>query len=123
GPVMFTEHGLRFEAEVVSGQKTGFFLDQRDNRARVRELSPGARVLDVYSCTGGFSVSAAAGGASSVHSVDISPGAIEATRRNLAHNSERAEVRGCDHRATVGDAAQTMAALAAQGAQFDLVVV
>lgn len=123
GPVVFREHGLAFEADVVRGQKTGFFLDQRDNRARVRELSRGARVLDVFSCTGGFSVNAAAGGATEVHSVDISAAAIEATARNLGHNAELAAVRACRRESSTGDASEVMARLRREGRRFDVVVV
>ena len=72
GPVVFHENGLRFEADPVNGQKTGFFLDQRDNRARVESLAEGLDVLNVFSYTGGFSVYAARGGARSVTSVDLS---------------------------------------------------
>ena len=61
--VPFLEDGLMFEADVVRGQKTGYFLDQRDNRSLVATMTNGARVLDVFACTGGFSVHAAAGGA------------------------------------------------------------
>ena len=62
-PVLFHENGLTFEADVVHGQKTGHFLDQRENRALVGSMSAGMRVLDVFSATGGFGVYAAAGGA------------------------------------------------------------
>ena len=122
-PVRFRENGLVFEADVVSGQKTGFFLDQRDNRARVRDRSVGRRVLDVFSFNGGFSVSAAAGGATLVHSVDISPVAIAAVGRHLALNAELASVRACRHEASVGDATEVMAALRDAGRRFDVVVV
>ena len=75
GPVIFRENGLLFEAEPVEGQKTGFFLDQRENRARVEELvaqGSGRRdVLNVFAYTGGFSLYAAQGGASRVVSLDI----------------------------------------------------
>jgi hypothetical protein len=67
GPVRFTEAGLQFDADVRAGQKTGHFLDQRANRIRVGEMSAGRDVLDVFASTGGFSVHAAAGGATSVH--------------------------------------------------------
>ena len=122
-PLLFLENGLRFEAEVVHGQKTGYFLDQRDNRARVRDLSAGCRVLDVFSCSGGFSVHAAAGGASLVHSIDISAAAIAAAKRNLLHNRDLDAVRGCTHETTVGDAARAMQRLAGDGRRFDVVVV
>src|SRR4051794_18273724 len=62
-PVLFHENGLVFEADVVHGQKTGHFLDQRDNRALVGSMSAGMRVLDVFAATGGFGIYAAAGGA------------------------------------------------------------
>src|SRR5690606_8363826 len=100
GPVVFRENGLLVEADVVGGQKTGWFLDQRDNRARVRDLSEGARVLDVFSAGGGFTLHAAAGGATSVHSIVLSPGAVAATRRNLALNAELPAVASCDNRTT-----------------------
>jgi 23S rRNA (cytosine1962-C5)-methyltransferase len=122
-PVRFVEGGLVFEADLVRGQKTGHFLDQRDNRRRVRNRSSGARVLDVYACTGGFSVNAAAGGARSVHSVDIAPAAIDTARRNMELNQASAAVRNCRHHHTVGDAMAVMARLADQGRTFDLVVV
>jgi len=63
GPVIFLESGLRFEADVLRGQKTGFFLDQRENRREVETLARGRRVLNAFSFSGGFSVYAARGGA------------------------------------------------------------
>lgn len=123
GPVPFLEHGLHFEADVVHGQKTGHFLDQRDNRALVGGLARGRRVLDVFSCTGGFTVHAAAGGASLVHSVDLSAPAITAARANLARNDGLPAVRACRHESTVGDAAEVMAQMVAEGRRFDVVVV
>jgi 23S rRNA (cytosine1962-C5)-methyltransferase len=123
GPIRFRERGLTFEADLVHGQKTGHFLDQRDNRARVRARAAGARVLDVYACTGGFSVNAAAGGAQLVHSIDISAAAIATARRNMDHNRSLAAVRACHHHDTVGDAMTVMAEMADRGRRFDLVVV
>lgn len=123
GPIRFRERGLTFEADLVHGQKTGHFLDQRDNRARVRARADGARVLDVYACTGGFSVNAAAGGAQLVHSIDISAAAIATARRNMDHNRSLAAVRACHHHDTVGDAMSVMAEMADRGRRFDLVVV
>lgn len=123
GPVRFLEHGLTFEADVVAGQKTGHFLDQRDNRAKVARASKGTRVLDVFACTGGFSVHAAAGGASTVVSVDQSPGALATAERNMAHNRGLATVRHCDHTTIAGDAFDVMARLHRRGEVFDIVVV
>jgi 23S rRNA (cytosine1962-C5)-methyltransferase len=71
------ENGLRFEVDPASGQKTGFFLDQRENRALTRSLAAGRRVLNLFSYTGAFGVYAAAGGATFVDNVDGSEVAIE----------------------------------------------
>jgi len=84
--VVFSENGIRFEAAVLHGQKTGFFLDQRDNRARVEALSGGRDVLNVFSFTGGFSLYAARGGARSVTDLDISRHALESAARNFSLN-------------------------------------
>ncbi|HEY8450017.1 MAG TPA: class I SAM-dependent rRNA methyltransferase, partial [Bacillota bacterium] len=75
--VRMRENGLTFTVDVLEGQKTGYFLDQRDNRAAVRELVRGARVLDAFCYTGGFACHAAAGGAREVVAVDSSAPAIE----------------------------------------------
>jgi len=80
------ENGLRFRVDPPSGQKTGFFLDQRENRHLARTLAQGARVLNLFSYSGAFGVYAAAGGAVSVENVDISAGAIELARTNHALN-------------------------------------
>nr|WP_233554677.1 23S rRNA (cytosine(2499)-C(5))-methyltransferase [Deinococcus cavernae] len=86
GPVIFKESGLHFEADVRRGQKTGFFLDQRENRRRVETFAAGRRVLNAFSFSGGFSLYAARGGATEVVSVDISPHALEGARRNFQLN-------------------------------------
>ena len=83
----------------------------------------GARVLDVFSSGGGFSLAAAAGGATSVLSVDISGPALEAARRNLGHNHQIEAVRRCRHDTRRGDAFEVMADLVASGKRFDVVVV
>jgi len=80
------ENGLRFRVDPPSGQKTGFFLDQRENRALTRTLANGRRVLNLFSYSGAFGVYAAAGDAASVENVDISAGAIEVARQNHALN-------------------------------------
>ncbi len=125
-PVPFLENGLSFNADVLHGQKTGHFLDQRDNRQHIREhiaalANPNISVLDVFSCTGGFSVYAAAGGASLVHSVDIARPAIDTAKANMALNKR--VVSSTTHTTTVGDAFEVMAQLGAQGQTFDVVVV
>lgn len=123
GPVLFRERGLVLEADVERGQKTGHFLDQRDNRALVRSMAAGLDVLDVFASTGGFSVSAAVGGARSVHLVDQSAPAIETAERNLRHNRHIPEVRRCATHSTVGDAFEVLARLAERDERFDLVIV
>lgn len=80
------ENGLRFHIDWLKGQKTGFFLDQRDNRQLLRSLSSGRKVLNTFCYTGGFSVYALAGGAVSVDSVDSSAKAISLTDENVSLN-------------------------------------
>jgi 23S rRNA (cytosine1962-C5)-methyltransferase len=84
------ENGLRFRVDAPSGQKTGFFLDQRENRALTRTLAAGRRVLNLFSYSGAFGVYAASGGAASVENVDSSTGAIELARTNHALNGTEA---------------------------------
>jgi len=85
-PVPFTENGLKFLADVSSGQKTGFFLDQRDNRARLRALASGRTVLNLFSYSGGFSVAALAGGAVRAMDVDTSEAALALGREHRRAN-------------------------------------
>ena len=80
------ENGLKFHIDWLKGQKTGFFLDQRDNRALIERYSKGKKVLNMFCYTGGFSVYALRGGAEAVHSVDSSERAIDVTDRNIALN-------------------------------------
>ncbi len=122
-PVEFSEHGLRFLAHPVTGQKTGFFLDQRDNRRRVADLSGGARMLDMFSCTGAFSVAAAAGGATHVTSVDINAAAIQTVAQNLALNEANHNVAKAQCEGIVGDGFEVMERLRRDGRRFDVVVV
>ncbi len=121
--VAFRENGLLFTADVVRGQKTGHFLDQRDNRRRVGELAAGAEVLDVFCHTGGFSLHAAAGGATSVLSTDRSEPALSAAERHVAMNRADLSVSTCRHRTQRGDAFEVLADLGNRGRRFDLVVI
>jgi 23S rRNA (cytosine1962-C5)-methyltransferase len=82
------ENGLKFYVDWLRGQKTGFFVDQRDNRSLLERYSAGKSVLNMFCYTGGFSVYAMRGGAKQVHSVDSSAKAIELTNRNVALNFE-----------------------------------
>jgi len=86
GFIEIRENGLIFAVDVVSGQKTGFFLDQRKNRECIEKVSEGARVLNCFSYTGAFSVYAIRGGAEQVTSVDVSSPACDMARENLSRN-------------------------------------
>ena len=90
------ENGLRFTVDAREGQKTGFFLDQRENRALARSLAGGRRVLNLFSYTGAFGVYAAAGGAESVENVDSSASAIELAKKNHALNGSGAQFTVAD---------------------------
>jgi len=104
GPVIFLESGLRFEADVLRGQKTGFFLDQRENRRTVESLARGRTMLNAFSFSGGFSVYAARGGAKSVTDLDISSHALAGARRNFELNSANPGVVHCRHETLQADA-------------------
>ena len=112
------EYGLNYRVDVEEGQKTGFFLDQRENRQRVRALAAGREVLDGFSYTGGFALAALAGGARRVTAVESSAPALEMARENLAANpldASKVDFVKADvfaHLRTLRDA----------GAKFDLVV-
>ena len=121
--VRFLENGLYFEADVVQGQKTGFFLDQRDNRARVEKLAAGKRVLNVFAYTGGFSLYAARGGAKEVVSLDISQPALANAMRNFKLNRAHEVVAAAEHELLVGDAFLTMKQLIENGRRFEMVII
>ena len=118
-PVVFLENGLRFEADVVRGQKTGFFLDQRENRSLVGTLACGAEVLNAFSFSGGFSLYAARGGAKSVTDLDISAHALDSAKRNFALNAAEAGVSACCHETAQAD---TFDWLAQTSRSFDLII-
>lgn len=80
------EYGMRFKVDFATGQKTGFFIDQRENRNLVEKMARGRKVLNLFCYTGGFSVAALRGGAELVHSVDSSASAMELTRQNVSIN-------------------------------------
>ena len=85
------EHGVKFLIDFRHGHKTGFYLDQRENRRRVKEFVKGKHVLDCFSYTGGFLINALKGGAATVVSVEASRNAIELTKQNLALNDYKEE--------------------------------
>lgn len=119
-PVRFLENGLSFEADIVHGQKTGHFLDQRDNRQRVRGISKDAHVLDVFASTGGFTVYAAAGGAKAITSIDLSSPTLAVTKRNMAHNNL---LSSCYLQLLAEDAFAALTRLGQAGKQYDVVII
>ncbi|NKJ23031.1 class I SAM-dependent rRNA methyltransferase [Dyella sp. SG609] len=114
-PVEVHEHGLRFHAAPGLGHKTGFFADQRDNRARFAELARGRRMLDLCCNAGGFAVHALAGGASEATGVDMDAGILEVARANAAAN-------GVDAKFEQADIFDWLRAAVARGEQYDAVV-
>lgn len=117
-PLVIREHGLKFYVDVEKGQKTGFYLDQRDNRRRVGELANDKDVLNCFCYSGGFSLSALQGGARSVLSVDSSAEALALARENLKLNNlaaDRAEW-------LEADVFKSLRLMRDQGKSFDLIV-
>lgn len=122
GWVQFKENGLAFLADVIAGQKTGFFLDQRDNRLQVMKMSKGLSVLNVFSYSGGFSVYALAGGCGSVMEVDCNPFALETSLKNLKLNFPEKIFPAKNFIQKEGDAFQILAQLKSEKQLFDLVI-
>ncbi|MGV6857442.1 MAG: class I SAM-dependent rRNA methyltransferase [bacterium] len=116
--VEIPEHGTRFRAPLSGGQKTGWFYDQRDNRASLHRYIKGARVLDVFSYVGGWGIRAAVEGASSVTCIDESSSAIEYVRQNATLNGVADRVDAIE-----SDAFEALKALRAERQRFDTVIV
>lgn len=102
-PHLAKENGQTFSIDWITGQKTGFFIDQRDNRSLLGKYSSGKKVLNTFCYSGGFSIYALNQGATVVHSLDSSKKAIELVERNLAHNTFKGE-----HKSIVADAVKYM---------------
>lgn len=117
--IVIAEDEARFAVDVRAGQKTGFFLDQRENRRAIRRHAAGASVLNVFSYTGGFSLHALLGGAARVTSVDVAAPAMRGLERNLALS----ELPAAAHEGAVADAFDFLARAAAQGRRWELVIV
>ncbi|QFU00394.1 Ribosomal RNA large subunit methyltransferase I [Halomonas sp. THAF5a] len=115
--VLLEENGVRFVAPVLDGQKTGWFYDHRVNRAWLNGLVAGKRVLDLFSYVGGWGVQAAASGASEVLCVDASGAALERVAENATLNGLHEQVAVGE-----GDAFEVLAALKAEGEEFDVVI-
>ncbi len=117
-PITIYEHGLKFAVNLTEGHKTGFYLDQRDNRLRVRELAKDREVLDCFCYTGGFTVNALAGGAKSVVSVDASASALALGRENASLNGDPAERQEWIE----ADVFQLLRKFRDEGRSFDMIV-
>ncbi len=117
-PFPIHENGLLFEVNIAQGHKTGFYLDQRENRLRVRGLAEGRDVLDCFCYTGGFTVNALAGGAKSVLSVDASAEALALCRENVTLNA----LDGSRHTVLEGDVFQLLRRFRDEARSFDLIV-
>ncbi len=117
-PVEYLENGLRWAVDLRTGQKTGAYLDQRENRARAARYAPGRRVADVCCYTGGFTLPMLAAGAASVDAVDVSGSALELARENARRNGldgERLSV-------TESDAFGWLESRGEAGARYDMIV-
>ena len=112
------ENGLEFRIDWLRGQKTGFFVDQRENRALVERYAANKEVLNMFCYTGGFSMYALRGGAKRVDSVDVSQKAIDLVNANVAHNFPKAK----NHTAVTADAFEYLAAQKNAGRTFDLII-
>ena len=112
------EHGLKFLVNFTEGHKTGFYLDQRENRQRLRALARDKDVLDCFCYTGGFTVNALAGGATSVLSVDSSADALNYCKQNVALNDLPAD----RHNTIEGDVFQLLRKFRDENRSFDLIV-
>ena len=113
-----TENGLQFRIDWLRGQKTGFFVDQRENRALVERYAKGKDVLNMFCYTGGFSLYALRGGAKSVDSVDVSQKAIDLVNINVAKNFPEAT----NHTAVAADAFEYLSKQKAEGKTYDLII-
>jgi 23S rRNA (cytosine1962-C5)-methyltransferase len=123
--VTIEEHGLHFKVDFQRGHKTGFYLDQRENRLKVRQLAADRDVLDCFCYTGGFTVNALAGGAKSVLSVDSSAEALALCCENVALNSSNVERHPSPtsrHTIREGDVFQILRQFRDQARSFDLII-
>lgn len=117
-PLTIRERDAKFLVDVYAGQKTGFFLDQRENRFLLRRISKGLEVLNCFCFSGGFSVNAALGGASSVFSVDQDADAIALARENFTLNG----LPAAKHDFLAADAFELLDSFKREGRKFDLII-
>jgi 23S rRNA (cytosine1962-C5)-methyltransferase len=117
-PVEFLENGLKYTADVIRGQKTGFFFDQRDNRRLIRNIARDRSVLNLFAYTGGFSIAAGAGGARCVSTVDLAEPAIQAAKDHWSLNG----LESTPHEAIAADAYEFLADAASQRRTWDITI-
>lgn len=117
-PVSFLENGVKFTADLISGQKTGFFFDQRDNRSRIRHLTANKEVLNAFGYTGGFSVFAGLSGANHVTTVDQAKPAIETAEQHWALN----KLDPGKHESIVADVFEFLDTTVIENKQWDLII-
>jgi 23S rRNA (cytosine1962-C5)-methyltransferase len=122
-PILILENGITFEVDLIHGHKTGFYLDQRDNRSRVEKISKNKNVLNVFAYTGGFSVYAARGGACQVTSLDLNRLALLAAQRNFTHNQDHPAIKKCIHKTRAGDAFKLLTEMVQAKRSFDIVII
>ena len=118
GGAEIVENGLRYRVDPLAGQKTGFFLDQRENRAAAGRLAKGRRVLNAFAYTGGFTLAALQGGAAEVVSVESSAPALEALQANLALNN----LGGAGHESVCADVGDYLEQAVQTDRRFDLAI-
>jgi len=117
-PVKVIERGMKLMVDLLHGQKTGLFIDQRESRWRVRRMAAGLRVLNLYGYTGGFSVAAGLGGAEQVETVDIAAAALELAEQNWKLNG----LNPNKHTVYTADVSAFLERAAKRAAQYDLVI-
>jgi 23S rRNA (cytosine1962-C5)-methyltransferase len=117
-PLLVSEHGLRFEVRLGDGLSTGLFLDQRDNRQRIRGMSANKRVLNLFCYTGSFSVAAGVGGAKQVTSVDLAGAVLRRVAENLVHNA----LDPAQHRLLRADCVNWVDRALRRGDTYDIVI-
>ncbi len=126
-PALFQENRLNFEADLIHGQKTGFFFDQRENRATLEKIIAGREdidaMLNVFAYTGGFSLYAARAGARNITSLDSSQPALDTAVKNFELNQDIKSISTVSHKLACGDAFQVLEIYGSEGRRFDSVVI
>jgi 23S rRNA (cytosine1962-C5)-methyltransferase len=126
-PVQFIENNLKFEADIINGHKTGFYLDQRENRARLEKIIASdidlRTVLNVFAYSGAFSLYSARGGATRITNIDISKAALETARICVRLNDDHPNIHSAQQEFIVEDAFKAMDRLIAEGRFFDVTII